>query len=400
MAITFLCANARCGRTVTAPSALAGQRAKCPYCGLVQQVPPRDLVELEPIELDPGPAPPRLVRNRYSPVRSSSPAAPGSAPRARSDGPAQAPAELVCPECGSPCAPGAITCPMCGRKCGALAGPTGPASGDAKPAHSDDHAPRLSDYVMAIFVSLGNLRVLGTMAVVAWVVSLVGYVLSMLMGGLGALLFMALAWMVLGYFLSAFRDAVVVALEGGHENPPVPDFKLRGTLEMGLRGLGLMFVYVFPIVTLPLLPLGMLGLGCTLDYRAYDLRWAMQAARRVGWRLLVVWVCLLGWAAMLLAFDVCLVYMVRAVVAASMGWFVPTGLAVVVAALLNAIAVATVGNAAFRCAGLLGRHRPEIVDAISDDEQPTVGKRCLYVCFAVSVAILLGLLPLVAGRLG
>jgi hypothetical protein len=62
--------------------------------------------------------------------------------------------------------------------------------------------------------------------------------------------------------------------------------------------------------------------------------------------------------------------------------------------------VATVGNAAFRCAGLLGRHRPGVVDSISDDEQQAVGKRCLYVCFAVSVAILLGLLPLVAGRLG
>ena len=98
MAIRFTCGNAQCGRTVTAPGALAGKRAKCPYCGLAQQVPATQgdpqPVELEPIQLEP-------------------PAAP-SAPGAVAAGSVRD-AKARCEDCGIGFPAKLVRCPFCGR---------------------------------------------------------------------------------------------------------------------------------------------------------------------------------------------------------------------------------------------------------------------------------------------
>jgi hypothetical protein len=131
MAIRFTCGNAQCGRTVTAPGALAGKRAKCPYCGLAQQVPATQgdpqPVELEPIQLEPAAA---SIAQGVVAAATGGPSSAGSprsgATRAPVGGNPEASSASVapgrvrdakarCEDCGIGFPAKLVRCPFCGR---------------------------------------------------------------------------------------------------------------------------------------------------------------------------------------------------------------------------------------------------------------------------------------------
>ncbi|MCD6365521.1 MAG: hypothetical protein J7M14_06560, partial [Planctomycetes bacterium] len=68
---------------------------------------------------------------------------------------------------------------------------------------------------------------------------------------------------------------------------------------VALRGLALVMLYVFPLVTIPLLPLGVLAAGRFSGAGAFDLRWAGRAAMRYPAPLATLWLMLLLWGAVM-----------------------------------------------------------------------------------------------------
>jgi hypothetical protein len=188
-----------------------------------------------------------------------------------------------------------------------------------------------------------------------------------------------------GYWLRFFLDGTISSLEGADEAPDVPDFDLKELFRTGLKGLGVALVYILPVVTVPLLPLGLLSLAYSDDTRAFDLVWAARAAARRPGPLLKLWPVLLLWMAIMVTLDVVLTILTFAVagMAAVGGGGILVGLAITGVGLAVLAAVtAMFMTVIFRCVGMLGRYHPEYVESLPDGP----GAVRIAASFAVALA--------------
>lgn len=203
------------------------------------------------------------------------------------------------------------------------------------------------------------------------------------------------AWYaMIGFALRFFLDVAVSSLERVDKTPGVPRLGLGALFEGGLTGLGLLVVYVLPVVTLPLLPLGLLAAAWSDDTRALDPLWAFRAARRhprplaVLWAVLLLWGGLLGAGAWLAgrAADSWIDRLLH-----QRGEPLWAGLLIAAVTALGSLALALIGcvfgAVLFRCVGLLGRYHPEVLDTLPEKPPSTSALVC-YIGAGVAAALL------------
>ncbi|MFB3891968.1 MAG: hypothetical protein ACE15C_08085 [Phycisphaerae bacterium] len=144
------------------------------------------------------------------------------------------------------------------------------------------------------------------------------------------------------------------------------------SIVLGVKGLIVLVMYVVPLFTLPLLPLGMLFLSSPGKVRPMRLgavvRTAWQRARdfTIMWLILLVW--LAGAALAVAAFVV--LYRLTDLIPPIEG-AAGTTLSMIVSAAATAVAGAIAGVfglAVFRCIGLFGRHNAEELFGPSSDD--------------------------------
>jgi len=174
-----------------------------------------------------------------------------------------------------------------------------------------------------------------------------------------------------GHFLEFFRDVVVGSVENSDLVPEMPPLRPRDQLPEALRALGAIFVYVLPVVTLPLLPLGVLGLAWADGGGGLDLVWALKAARRRPRQLAVLWAVLLPWAAAVVAgpwLTLTFFFWISGDVIRQLhGHWVGQFLSMVFVGegVVLAVAVALLSpTVCCRCIGLFGRRNPAVLEML------------------------------------
>jgi hypothetical protein len=214
------------------------------------------------------------------------------------------------------------------------------------------------------------------------------------------LLVLVVLWgelVISGYWLRFFLDGTISSLEGSDQAPDVPDFDLKELFRTGLKGMGMALVYVMPIVTIPLLPLGLLALADSDDSRAFDLVWAVREAGRRPGPLLRVWPAMLLWGGLMVVVDVLLTIATFTLAGLSVtnGWgILGSFVLIAVGGAIIAAVTAMFMTVVFRCVGMLGRFHPEYLDALP--EAPGAGR--VAGSFAFAVACVLALFLVVIPR--
>jgi hypothetical protein len=195
MAIEFPCSG--CGKQMRAPDGSAGRQARCPLCGTTQVIPAAmddDIFpSVGPDEIAPQPAPPP----------------PPAAPQGGAG-------ELV-----STAVP--------------------PPPGTSMPGQC----------LKAITYGVSNFRSTFLMTLMAVGLYLMFSLIASFAFCAGAIIMAVADLMIGGFFLRFYLDAVISSLEGVDMAPDLPEVNLRAMFLNGLKGLGILFVYVYPIVTIP-----------------------------------------------------------------------------------------------------------------------------------------------------
>jgi len=330
----------------------AGREVRCQACGAVQRVPAGEGLS---ITLD-APA----AGNADGEAPGQIPIATG---RARSAG------VIDCGGCGRPFPATEPLCPQCGWVNAQLLRrkPTPEADGSG-PAP----APLAAEYLRSITFGLTNFRSLAALVLVSLVEFVLlgllwalGHGIHTRLGGIVVLLLMLgvpVQLVLVGYILRCYLEVIVAVLVATGRAPNAPGFELRKLYATGVRGLLLVFVYVLPVITLPLLPVALLAMAHADDERAFDLRWAWRAAAKHRRALAQLWAVLGLWLVVLLALA---------------GWLWPVALLArhgilvgwVTTMVLPAI-IYLLACAGFRCVGLLGRHNPDILDTLPEQASP------------------------------
>ena len=245
----------------------------------------------------------------------------------------------------------------------------------------------LKDYGIIIILMI----VFGLVAMVAGVVLLpFGAALSQSTGGRLVFVLLALAFQMTlgGYFARYYLDVVKVTTEGSDAGPTPPAWNVGEMLRTGLQWLALCLVYVGPIVTLPLLPLGVLALARTNDGRAFNAAWAFRAAARRTTELILLWLILLLWLVLTAPIVILLIVLTGGpAAAATAGGSAVAGFAVgLMATLLVSAVVFMVAAICFRCIGLLGYHWPELTQTLPAAPNGMVSLGCVGAGLALTIA--------------
>ncbi|MFB3890994.1 MAG: hypothetical protein ACE15C_03115 [Phycisphaerae bacterium] len=209
--------------------------------------------------------------------------------------------------------------------------------------------------------------------------------------GLTFLLAAAIDMAASGFILSFFIDLGYWSATGNDDTPSLMGRTGLARLVLtGLKGFALQMVYVAPIITIPLLPLGILGLCYTGDHRAFDLGWALKAAARRPAQLFVLWMVVLLYI-VVSVIPIVLTVVIGLTILHSVGASGLGGglLLMIVGALMIAVIVAiimVIGAIMFRCAGLLGWHYGELLKMIPERRQVAVPIVCLVIGLIVTIA--------------
>lgn len=374
MPIRFPCENPECGRRVVAPDGAGGKKARCPQCGAVQYVP------------DPDPSGEVSETSLLGLLEGEAAAPP----------PASVPAWMTCPECRTQF-PGQNTlCPDCGwvnaARFGAPPGagpavvppakvgmPPSPGAGIPRQRAPGSIGALAVDCLKSITYGFTNT---GSVFKLVLYAAILSFLLRIALGFLapfllhheiGQVLFtladVAIGVAMGGYYLRYFLDSAISSLEGADQAPNTPDWDLRELYMTGVRGIGIILLYVVPVITLPLLPLGLMALAYTNDGRAYDVFWAFRAAGRRPGALVMCWLILLLWLAGMAAGVFVVVLGMLALIGALMlgGGCMEILLGFLLALCIGGV-IASVGvmfiMAQFRCVGMLGHHFPDLLESL------------------------------------
>ena len=189
---------------------------------------------------------------------------------------------------------------------------------------------------------------------------------------------------VSGWMVQFQADIISTSIEGEKEPPPVPQWDWGGQFKISGRALGLACVYVLPIVTLPLMPLGLLAMGRTGDGRAFNLLWAVRSALQRPGQLVLMWVVMLFWMGMAIVGSVIIALLCGGLLVLSTGVAMKIVAAIVMVLLWYTLAVLS-GCISCRCIGRMGYRCPEIVQSIATE--PTPGVSLVYVLAGLLLSV-------------
>ncbi len=373
MPIKVECLNPDCGKSLRVPDQAAGKKIRCPACSNIMLVPEADPFAGELANSDslsalaeadetaspvspPPPSPTDRSLHGLSPAPPPPPARPAPRPDRRSAG---------------------------GRR------RSEPGAGVVFLSSIGFGFRSLSSLVGMMLILVG-MNILFSLAL-GGVFLFAGLLQSNLIAISGVVLAGLITLAMIGYFGRFFEDVAEVSAEGSDEPPPVPEWQFGVLARCGLRIIGLWMVYVLPVVTLPLLPLGMMGIAISRNARGLNLGWALKTAGRRPKDLLA------AWGAMLLSIPVtagALVAVVYGVVTLARNLnpgSVVDGLVLVLIAigailLLQAIQMMMM-VIPFRCGGLMARRDPQIVRDLHSS-QVAAGYSCVGLGLLLTVVSL------------
>ena len=367
-----------------------------------------------------------------APVKPAPKPGPGGIRNARSQALQAKPADRTCPDCGSASPATAISCSLCGRRLTVASAPVLIPMGPATPApkrkraaadegvipladddglipFADDDSlvalqdgpplpdasagkvpplpmarppqfqpraavlPSLADLPREAFSSvaygLRNIRALVTLVCIGLAAEFVVRIIFWRFHIFGPFFQAMCSLVVWGIYLLFFRDVIIATTESQEDTPQMPDMDPIGVARSVAHGIGLVMVYIVPVVTLPLMPLGFLAYGFVGDKRAFDLWWAMKSAFRAFGSLIVVWASILLWVLVLGG----------AVVLIDVGkfLFIPFSFANLMPllglALVSKLIAVVLGYSVFRSCAMLGRYHPQLLESLPDDDKDWLG---------------------------
>jgi hypothetical protein len=377
------CSNAECSQTLKIPDTAAGKPVRCPACGTIT-------VADAPIEAEPGGIDFESLAGLDSgkPV-DTPPAVPGAPP----DAPTSPSAETV-----------STPMPNWVRESTRPQSPDLPHTSPGQPGPNESFAGTcfgaigfamrnfgtvMSMVALLLGITLG-LGLLGFLANLlsggAFLMGLARFITTPFGGIVYVLVMLALSILVGGYFWSFFEDVVSESQAWQDEKIYPPDFAAGPLFLAGLRSLAFQIVYIWPIITIPLAPLGLLGLGVYRNPRGLDVIWAAKTAFRHPGKLLTLWGVMLVYLPVPIIASIVIVMLLVAATVGSMGggwfgaivlfvlWLVGYAVMVTIQMLYSVIGA--------RCAGVMARHAPQSVQDL--------GRRSPYVPLAYVAVGLVG----------
>lgn len=310
-----------------------------------------------------------------------------------------------CPKCGRLMSTELQSCPFCGEESDAAA-PT--RKHEAEPAFAR-FAPatgafrgsclRAGRYAVKSFPALLLLTFMGGLfyAVLrtAWTLATLHNGGDARLAALSAVGAGIVAVYALGYFGRFCLGVVESTLRGASEPAKLPSLNPVPAAVAAVRVCGLLAVYVLPVVTLPLLPIGLIAQACGRGRRGYDLPWAVRAAGRCADDLGLFWLILLPCAVLSAVVGVVVMGSFHAIAAGRADglagpWeHVATVLLLTAGAMLTSAVLVPILVGACRCVGMLGRHNPQLLNSLRRRRRPLVGGLCLAGGLTLAAAVVL-----------
>ncbi len=309
MPIDFICEQ--CGRKMRAPDGTGGRKARCPLCGQTQLIPgelPAASIELE--------SPP---------------------PLAQTMGQSQTPYQH------------GVTLRQTESPGGSLAG----------------------NCLGAIGYGLSNFKSIFLLAVYAISVQMAFQLVSGYVPILGIIVAMLGTYIMFGILFRFYLDAVISSLEGLDEAPPVPPFEIDLLFGVGSKALGVLAVYVLPIVTLPLLPVAMIAMSFTGDMTGFDVAWVFRQTMKKAGQVFVICLFMLLWTIVEIAVSIAAFIgagfaIGRQATDDVSGWLMTLLILAILGGVLTVINIMFV-TVQFRCIGMLGRRNKDIIESMPEE---------------------------------
>ncbi len=385
MGIRFNCKNPKCGKLILAPDDMSGKSDRCPGCGQPIIIPYPDGVlgfedeaHIEAI---------RFIHDQSL-----------AAEAAKGEQVAR------CLECARLISAEAVMCPMCGRPFPSTPVPQIGSQRVAPPGEGS-----LAGSCLRAIVRPGvDCRCVGKAGLLmAGVYLLYRGLFDYLPRVVPAAADYSVAfWVVLiilalaavGYALKVYLRHISSSVAGLTACPPASRIRLADAFLMGLLAAGIAVVYVFPLVTLPLLPLALLALSVTNDLRVFDPRWPGQAAMMASDSFAMMWAMLVlsvGLAVGVFFGSTFLIRLAGEAICTRLPG--PEGKIICEAILLLGIIPASVltalaACAPARCIGLFGRYRPKVFHYLPQRRSILLAAGVLAVGAALSAMLLSALL--------
>jgi hypothetical protein len=277
------------------------------------------------------------------------------------------PARARCPLCHNVFAAETGTCSFCGSPLQTQI--FSPLTADCLKAASYPLEDVVTIYWMALSLTGGYVLVRGMdhlVGVFPSVLTVLGPWRPALIGLAGFLVFVH--WM--GRFLNAVRDT----LPELHRIPGAR-YSWARKVVLGMGGLGVLAFYTVPVVTFPLLPLGLLRLGAGSVRGAFDLVTTVRMAWKYTSDFAILWLMLLLWSSALF-----LSVAVGAAAVYFLGGLTPNvegASGITLSMIVSAIGAMAVGFAGsifgltyFRCIGLFGRYNASSLLSLASKAGP------------------------------
>ncbi|MFW6066632.1 MAG: hypothetical protein ACOC9S_07405, partial [Planctomycetota bacterium] len=263
MAIKFTCPHPQCSKVMQVPESMAGVSERCPRCGGVVTIPD---VSGEFGEKDEA-----YMRAITAPRHDSN---------AGEVLPRDSRSARRCPQCGRLVSTQAKACPFCGTLAGA---PVPTTTAEAGPVAAK-FAPATGLFRQSCLQAARYAAKSFPVVLLLMFMTGLFYALLRTACALGTLCTGAHAWQscllaiaagvvvlyALGYFGRYCLNVVESTLRGAADPPKFPSLNPVSTAVVSAKMFGLLAVYVLPVITLPLLPIGLLAQAYSDDRRAYD----------------------------------------------------------------------------------------------------------------------------------
>lgn len=260
---------------------------------------------------------------------------------------------VVCRKCGQTLQIGTVRCPSCGST-GVIAKPTTVTGGSL---HALSYATENIETIVLLMMLFVAADVCSRVLTVL-LPSLYSFTQLQMLGiASGAVTIKVIAWAYL------FRYCLYVtakSLSGSDNMPALPGLNIFKIIAAAIRCLGIVVFYILPVVTIPLLPLGVLAMAYANDARAYNVFWAARIAVRRPRELAVVWLILLVWAAGMAVGIAVVATLAFKFASMSLcqddraGVMVSMGISAIAWGLMATVLIIFL-TALFRCVGMLGR---------------------------------------------
>jgi hypothetical protein len=389
MAIKFTCPHPGCDKVLQVPDEMAGMKDRCPRCGRPLTVPE---------------AAGEFGEKDEAYIRAIT--APRAEPGTPEALPQDARATRHCPSCGRLMGLEADVCPFCGHAISEQAATPAPPRETAPGPKAAHFVPARGDYLGScrrcggvVLKAVPHLLPPALLAGVLYAVLRLwtgaaglpadGDYWRLALAAAGALTLVA-AVGCLGRLCIAVVSAVLADSTDAARPPTANPVAM---LSAGAKLVGLLAVYAGPVVTLPLLPVGLVGLAYAADARAYDVLWAGRAAGRCAEDLALLWLMLLAILAVTVLAGAGIMVPFHALAEASAAgleppWETVTQVLVSSAGAALAAGIALAGVTAVCCfVGLLGRHNPEVVRSLRGRRTRRRGAAFLIAGLCVSTAV-------------